>query len=615
MDPGATPTPRRAERAGEDAGKLGAWPFHTWNSTLLCAAFLAACVVYAGALRSGWFYDDQENMLDDPRLDHLELFLPGHWTDAPPPLVDNGDPLTVLPGYGKPLIADRYLWRLSFALERWLCAGRPSSLLAHSVNIGLHLACIGALFLALERLLRLYRNWNGVPASSTWDLLPGLAALIFAIHPWATEPVVYVSARNASMGTFFVLLGLWAWCGAWEPQLKHRAAHIVLAMLCALAAFGCKENFIAAPAGYFLAVWPLVWRRLRQRGLGPALACLGAAACALALAAWLGIHGSARASSLFAQSAGGRGWQYFFEIQNPLLLLTLGDQFAGLRLSIETGHPDWPGWACVLGLLAHIALCAGGAFAALRRPLALGLCWFYVFLLPTNSFLPRPDFLAGRNVYLPVAGIATLFAGGLLYAWTALATRKRVRGGGRGVEGTRAARRIVLALGLLAGLYWAWRSWDWVQGFKRPELVWARSALVAPEHSVVRLNLAGAILARHRAQGQGPSAGDLADAERELQAALQAEETPTMRYQTQRPSAMRRALAWRLLGQIRGQTGKTHEALRFLQRSWILVPSRITWLLWADLASRAGSPEDCKLVTEEGLRRWPEAWWPRAMRG
>jgi hypothetical protein len=84
------------------------------------------------------------------------------------------------------------------------------------------------------------------------------------------------------------------------------------------------------------------------------------------------------------------------------------------RLNIDPAlpvHATWtPGLAAEAVLLAALAI---GAIASLRsRPaLALGILWFFLWLAPTNSLLPRLDVANDRQLYLALVGPAWLAAG------------------------------------------------------------------------------------------------------------------------------------------------------------------------------------------------------------
>jgi hypothetical protein len=568
------------------------------NRGMLAGALLAALLVYHTCLNAGWFYDDQDYVLLDPRVGNLKLFMPGSWSQPPPSLDELGQNL-MLPGYDKPVIADRYLWHLSFALERAAFGIDPY--LSHAVNIAIHLGCVLMLFLALTRLVKLYledAERRGAPAAAEWKLLPGVAALIFAVHPWAAEPVCYVSARNGGMGAFFCLLGLWLFCGTLEVS-RGIAARILFfggALFCALLAYGSKENFIAAPAGYLLAVWPLIFSRYWSVSRGRTLAILGGGITALLGVAWIGIQSSERARGLFAQMSGA-GWRYLFEIQGPTLLMTLLDHLLCRRLSIETGFPDWAVAACWLAIFINAALLLLGTIGGRITPLLLGLGWYYVFLLPSNSVLPRPDFLAGRNVYLPTVGVTVLLAGVIVWG---LGKARR-----SGLAGT----NVVAAFATSIWLYWGLSAHGWAAAFTEPEQVWSRSAQVAPDHAVIRLNLAIEMLKQKPAASMKPE--ERKRLEKELMAALDAENSPTMRYHSSRPKEIVRALAWRMLGDLRHGEQRHDEADEFYRKSWEQGHSPSAWLNWLQTAVDGKMSARQSELLEIGFREWPNAWWPQ----
>jgi hypothetical protein len=579
------------------------------NVLLLCAAWICGLLVFSPALEGGWICDDYDYVLNDPRLNHLSLFLPGHWSDPPPALNNLPDGAPFLPAYQSPMTSDRFLWRLSFALERRIAGLSPTN--AHAVNLLLHLGCIAALYWALGSLVALYfGDGNALGADrAEWQLLPGIAALIFAVHPWVAEPVCYISARNASLGTLFVLLGTAFWAGALLQNGSRvgQAAKYCAAGVCAMAAFASKENFITAVAGYFLVSLPV----LCQRRAGQWKKTLPVVATALLISfgvAYLGIQYSERAAGLWAQ-AYDRGFGYLFRIQSPLVLQALCDQLLVLRLSFETNDPNWPVWACELALSANAAIVIISLVAGFRWRVLLGVTWFYLHLLPTNSFLPRPDFLAARNLYLPVAGIATLCAGGLLSAWhwcgaaNLIEIKNLLRG----------RARMVTVLSVLLFLYWAVSAHNWSNAFVESKQLFARSAKMAPDHAPTHLNLACAIL--NEVPSSGKKTEQLRDAEREVRLALAAENSSTMQYYTERPRRILHALALRLLAQISFAKGDGRNALHLYRESWTLNPSLPAWTGWVLVALDNNYAQETMDAAQQGEQHWPDAWWPIAARG
>ena len=614
-------TEQRAVKATSDSvpasAKLGA---AFWNRCLLGAALLAASIVYWPASRADWFYDDVDYIVSDPRLDHIELFLPGHWHDPPPPLNAQGISVEQLPGYGKPLIEDRYVWRLSFALERYFHGKTDSSALAHAINLLLHLGCICALFAALRRLLALYGEtekwaWCGetkLARGNLWPLLPGVTALIFAIHPWAAEPVCYATARSASLGTFFVLTCIVLTALALDERRSNwiRVVCALAVLFCAILAFGCKENFVTALPGCVFVVVPVVWQRIKQYSRATTVAIAGGILACLAVVLVLAIRSSNRAQGLFEQSSVSRSWPYFFEIQNPLVLLTLLDQLPVRRIAVEFNHPGWDVAACWVALSANIIFMAVGTFGGFRFPVFLALGWFYLHLLPTNSFLVRQDFLAARNVYLPVCGTSVLFAGAFLWLGTILDRETR--------ELPTVRRRLSLVAFLMTsigiGYYWSAMTMRWASAFGMPDRVWEQSAKIAPDHATVRLNYGIALLNPTSRLNGSPN--QMAQVEHELLAALAAEASPTMQYHNPSHRITRRAVAWRILGEVHRVKGENAKAEHYFEDAWHAKPALIgAWAAWVDIAFELRDNDALRRAVPEGLAAWPGSWWPIAVRG
>lgn len=84
-------------------------------------------------------------------------------------------------------------------------------------------------------------------------------------------------------------------------------------------------------------------------------------------------------------------------------------------LNIDPDLPVFTGWAPVLlpEALLLAALLAAGIFGLKKQsPAGFGLLWFFLHLVPTNSFIPRLDVANERQLYLASWGLFLAVAAG-----------------------------------------------------------------------------------------------------------------------------------------------------------------------------------------------------------
>jgi len=331
---------------------------------VIAAAVLAA---YANALGACFQFDDWNVIVDQPRVGGFAAW----WASMP---------------------GIRPLLKLSYALNNaagWGAAG------FHAVNVAIHLANSWLLFVLFARAGRAAK---GAAPQATNGGVPRVAALagalLFALHPVQTEAVTYVSGRSNVLMALLALASILAWSGG-----RRFAAPALLA-----AALLVKETAAVLPlALLLLAVTVLPERGVRS--VLPHLALLGAAACA-AIA-------SPTYRRLFATSLGARGIGANLLTQAHGVIYLMGQMVRPDRLNADPMLPVFESWTPRLVLEAAfiMALIAFG-FASIRpRPaLAFGILWFFAWLLPTNSLLPRLDVVNDRQLYLALAGPAWLVA-------------------------------------------------------------------------------------------------------------------------------------------------------------------------------------------------------------
>src|SRR5437762_8171169 len=151
--------------------------------TAVLAVFFALVVVavYWNSFGSGFHFDDAHALKQNPFLRSLR-HVPRYFVDA--------DTTTVL-HENKDL---RPVLLITFALNYAISGDATWSW--HALNLVLH-------WLVVLLVFRIVRDhlWLGETALP----LAATAALVVAVHPLNTEPVVYLSARSAPLTTVFYL--------------------------------------------------------------------------------------------------------------------------------------------------------------------------------------------------------------------------------------------------------------------------------------------------------------------------------------------------------------------------------------------------------------------------
>ena len=262
----------------------------------------------------------------------------------------------------------------------------------HLVNVTLHAANAVLLFLLASRI--------GGPSISGFAAL--LPALLFAVHPVQTEAVTYISGRSVSLMTLFYLGSLLAYLRGRDPGGSRFLLYAVSPILFLLAA-AAKEVAVTLPFALVLC------EAARREGSGWKEALRAQA-----------VHWGLLLSLLvlFLAHAGyGRLLEACFDLRG--IAANLLTQIHGIAyllsrvvlphaLNIDPDLPVFSGWSPVLlpDSLALAALLAAGILGLRKRSLSgFGILWFFLHLVPTNSFIPRLDVANERQLYLASWGL------------------------------------------------------------------------------------------------------------------------------------------------------------------------------------------------------------------
>jgi len=367
-----------------------------FSPVLLLAGTVA--VVYLNSFRGAFQYDDYSVIVDNAGVHSWGAFVAG------------------LPRGIRPFLKFTYAlnWTSGLGLFGF-----------HLVNATLHAANAVMLFLLASRI--------GGPSVSRFAAL--LPALLFAVHPVQTEAVTYISGRSVSLMAFFYLGSLLAYLRGRErgSRLLLYLASPVLFLL----AVASKEVALTLPFALVLC------EALRREGDGWKEA-LRAQAVHWGLLAALAVL-------LFAHAGYARLIEACFDIRGAAANLLAQVHGIGYLLSrlampwamnIDPDLPVFSGGSAVLlpeALLLAALLAAGIVGLKYRSVAGFGILWFFLHLLPTNSFIPRLDVANDRQLYLASWGLFLAVAAG--------ADLLRGKWGARRV--TAVAIVMVLALGVL----------------------------------------------------------------------------------------------------------------------------------------------------------------------
>jgi hypothetical protein len=309
---------------------------------------LAVAFAFGGSLYSAFHFDDY-GMLQDPTI-----VSPGGWMRC----------------WG--LLQTRPLTWFTFWMNYQIAGREP--FLWHAINLGLHVGCCVVLYRLLQRIL---------PQIA----LP--ATMIFALHPFAAEPVDYVYARAILLCTLFSLLAINDW---FRYRQWPAVAWFALAVL-------SKEECVTVPL--VLALVTLYRRRLREAV--PALAAM------LGLAALAGMRViaaiQATGTKNIGVNAGISPLEYLSE-QGLAILRYIGLLVLPWQFSIDPQVPmaAWMWRVLAWALLAALIVVAGFRFREVRA--AFWILGGFILLIPSSSVFPAADLAAGRRMYLPMVAFA-----------------------------------------------------------------------------------------------------------------------------------------------------------------------------------------------------------------
>ncbi len=311
----------------------------------------------------------------------------------------------------------------------------------HLTNVLLHAGCAALVFALF---LELRRGAAGVPdpADVPSRRLAGavLAALLFAVHPVASEAVAVITYREDLLATFFLLLGLFLALRHGTAARVKRLALGAASALSFMLAVAAKETGAAGPPLLLLAWWRC-GRPVDRRTWGTLLVVVWTAVIAFLVATFF----LAPTQSVILPTP------------EPIVAsLWEWPRIAAQIVVFYVGKIVWPvdlsadyegqalGGAGALRTVAAFALLLGPPTLLAVRDVAawIGIALFWLPVLPVANLVPIYNPVADRYLYMPMAGLALVVGS---FAALPVWWRSRARR-------IAAAGLAVLVLGVLARL-------------------------------------------------------------------------------------------------------------------------------------------------------------------
>jgi Flp pilus assembly protein TadD len=358
----------------------------------------------------------------------------------------------------------RPLVTTTLALDYWL-GGGLNTFAFHVTSFSLFLLQCVVLVALYRRVMDLARP----DPANRWIAL--LAATWYAVHPANAETVNYIIARSEILSTLGVVVAL-----ALFARGGVARRYLLYLIPAALGVLGKEPAAMFAPLLFVyvalfeedLSLSALLRPRAIQRVLRstwPAFVlCFGMVGVAITLATTYTPGGPSR-------------WHYL--LTQPFVVLHyVLSLFLPVSLAADT---QWP--LVVDPLDSRVLI--GGAFAigalalawhASRRretrPIAFGVLWFFIALLPTSSLVPLAEPMNDHRMFFPFVGLilAVVWA-----VWLAVARAPRLK--------TAATVAAVMVIAAMAAGTWQ-RNTVW----RTEESLWLDATIKSPDNGRALMN-------------------------------------------------------------------------------------------------------------------------------
>jgi hypothetical protein len=281
----------------------------------------------------------------------------------------------------------------------------------HFFNLSIHIINIILIYILSRSLMTAQQNIKDALKTQ----IPFITTLFFAIHPIQTEAITYISGRSTSLMTLFYLSSFLAYVHGRDNN--HPLLLYILSPILFLFAVAVKEVAVTLPAA--LLLWdafarknPFSIRRvIKYQWVHWVLLCCIASLILIHPGYW----------RLISFSLGFRTVYDNILSQIHGVIYLISRLFMVHKLNIDPDLPVLTKWFPVLIMEAFFLsiLVITGTICRKKHPwISFGIFWFFLHLLPANSFIPRIDIINERHFYLAGWGIILIFSTGFVLLFT-----------------------------------------------------------------------------------------------------------------------------------------------------------------------------------------------------
>ena len=186
-----------------------------YNAGVFILLVVVSCLVYLNSLNNGFYFDDFQYIVENQYIRSLQ--------NIPRFFIDIDTLSSVGSWHYRPLVLVSHA--VNYSIGRLNPAGY------HILSLAFHIGTAYLLFLILKTML------GG-------GFIPLASALIFAVHPFNSEVVNYITARSSVMSGFFYLLSFYCWVKFRSHSRRDRVDRPV-----GLSAAGDGQTLRSVPTG------------------------------------------------------------------------------------------------------------------------------------------------------------------------------------------------------------------------------------------------------------------------------------------------------------------------------------------------------------------------------